>query len=307
MASNCPLCSAVSKRHLARTRDLHYSIAGEWDYYRCTSCGVVHLDPLPTAEFLADSYDDSYYSYQDFVPPSRWRVFVQRITGFDPARTGDPGFPQPGRVLDIGCGSGRFLYQMKLKGWETWGVELSAKGAEIGNSRHALNIQACTVHDADLPQGGFDYVRLNHSFEHLLDPRPTLDRIRGLLTPTGLLFIGVPNVDSLAARMFGRHWWNLGPPVHPFNYSPSTLTNLLRQHGFEIVSVRTNSNFSGLLGSLQMRINERHGLYTDTGPWFRNPMAKLLTHWIAKATDLFQAGDCLEIVARLPNRQPQNA
>jgi SAM-dependent methyltransferase len=152
-----------------------------------------------------------------------------------------------------------------------------------------------------LPEGVFDYVRLNHSFEHLLDPQPTLDRVRGLLAPSGRLFIGVPNVDSLPARIFGRHWWNLGPPVHPFIYSPRTLTNLLRDHGFEILSVRTNSNFSGLLGSLQMRMNEHKGVFSDTGQLHRNPLAKILANWFAKIIDFFHAGDCLEVVAR---RQP---
>lgn len=298
-ASTCPLCSSTATTPFLRgTRDLHYGIAGAWDYNRCGACGVVYLEPAPNAEFLADSYDDSYYSYQDFKLPSRWRLLARRVTGFDPGRTGDPKFRTAGRILDIGCGSGSFLHRMKLEGWETWGVELSRKAADLGNSLHGLNIQAGTVHQAKLPAAAFDYIRLNHSFEHLLDPRATLDRIRSLLAPEGLLFIGVPNVDSVPAAVFGRHWWNLGPPVHPFGYSARTLTPLLREHGFEVVSSRTNSNFAGVLGSFQMRWNEQRGVYSDTGVLFTNPLAKLLTHWVAKVIDMFEAGDCLELVAR---------
>ena len=86
--------------------------------------------------------------------------------------------------------------------------------------------------------------------------------------------------------------------MHPFNYSRSTLTRLLEQHGFEIIRFRTNSNFAGILGSLQMARNDRAACSRDTGALFNNPVAKLLSQWLAKFSDLFAAGDCLEIVAR---------
>lgn len=296
--ARCPLCGGMAVDHLTGAQDLHYGIGGEWRYQRCTDCRVVFLNPAPTAAFLAGAYDDSYYSYQDFHLPPAWHGVVKRLIGFNPGTTGDPAFPSPGRVLDIGCGSGQFLHRMQQRGWQTAGVELSARAAEIGNTKHRLNIQVGTLADAKLPEAGFDYVRLNHSFEHLLDPRETLARIRRLLAPGGLLFIGVPNVDGLQARWFGRYWWNLGPPVHPFNYSRPTLERLLAEQGFEMVSFRTHSNFAGILGSLQMSLNHRAGRCGDTGTLFRNPVAKLLTHWFAKATDLFSKGDCLELVAR---------
>jgi SAM-dependent methyltransferase len=296
--TKCPLCGSPAQDYIAGARDLHYGIGGEWSYQRCSGCSVVFLNPAPTATFLAGAYDDSYYSYQDFDMPPAWHGLVKRLIGFNPGTTGDPVFERPGRVLDIGCGSGQFLYRMQQRGWQTAGVELSARAAEIGNNKHGLNIQAGTLMDAHLPHAAFDYVRLNHSFEHLLDPCETLARIRHLLTPGGLLFIGVPNVDGLQARLFGRYWWNLGPPVHPFNYSRPTLERMLAEQGFETVSFRTNSNFAGILGSLQMALNYRAGRSGDAGALFRNPVAKLLTHWIAKAIDLFSKGDCLELVVR---------
>lgn len=297
----CPLCGNFAHDYLTGLRDLHYGIGGEWRYQRCISCRVVFLNPAPTAAFLGRSYEDSYYSYQDFDMPPLWRGLVKMIIGFNPGTTGDPKFARPGRLLDIGCGSGKFLYSMQQRGWQTAGVELSERAANIGNRKHQLNIQAGTLADADLPEAAFDYVRLNHSFEHLLDPKETLACIRRLLAPGGLLFIGVPNVDGIQARLFRRYWWNLGPPVHPFNYSRITLEYLLDQQEFETVSFRTHSNFSGILGSMQMVLNHRAGRYGDTGTVFRNPVAKLLTHWLAKATDLFYKGDCLELVARVRN------
>jgi SAM-dependent methyltransferase len=296
--AHCPICSGPAVPHLSDTCDLHYGIEGRWNYQRCRSCEVVFLNPAPTQAFLNDAYDDSYYSYQEFVPPKRWHTVLRRMIGYEPGATGDPTFARPGKVLDIGCGSGEFLAKMKAAGWETHGVEISARAAEVGNSRHALNIQVGTLASARLPAGYFDYIRLNHSFEHILDPRETLGRIRELLAPRGLVFIGVPNVDGIQAKLFGKYWWNLGPPVHPFNYSTPSLSRLLAEQDFEVVRSRTNSNFAGVLGSLQMALNARRGRCSDTGRVFTNPVAKILAHWLAKISDLFSAGDCLEIVAQ---------
>lgn len=295
---SCPLCGGDAADAITDTHDLHYGIAGSWKYQRCSDCRVLFLNPAPSPSFLSASYDDSYYSYQSFKLPPRWQIWLRRLICYELERTGDPDFARSGRVLDIGCGSGKFLFRMQMAGWETAGVELSARAAEIGNRAHQLNIQSGTVHSAELSAGHFDYIRFNHSFEHLLDPRETLQRIRPLLAKDGMLFIGVPNVDSLAARWFGKHWWNLGPPVHPFNYCRKTLTRLLTEQGYEVVRYRTNSTFAGLLGSLQMRLNDHWGLRSDTGKLFSNPVAKIFAHWMAKLTDLVSAGDCLEIIAR---------
>jgi SAM-dependent methyltransferase len=294
---HCPLCKGRAAPYLLDTYDLHYGIEGSWNYERCLDCRVVFLNPAPTELFLRNAYDDSYYSYQEFAAPETWRVWLRRVLRYNVGATGDPKFAAPGRILDIGCGSGEFLCRMKAAGWETHGVEISSAAANIGN-RHGLNIQTGTLANARLPLGYFDYVRLNHSFEHILNPRETLTLIHRHLAPEGLLFIGVPNVDGLQAKLFGKYWWNLGPPVHPFNYSKQVLSRLLNEHGFEVISQRTNSNFSGVLGSLQMLLNARRGIRADTGKVITNPAAKLLTHWLAKLSDLFSAGDCLEVIAR---------
>jgi SAM-dependent methyltransferase len=257
----------------------------------------VFLNPAPTQAFLDDAYDDSYYSYQELAVAPRWKEWLRTGIFYNPGATGDPKFDAPGRVLDIGCGSGEFLYKMKKAGWETHGVELSAKAASIGNAA-GLDIQAGTLASARLPQDYFDYVRLNHSFEHLVDPEETLALIWRYLARDGLLFIGVPNVDGWLAKVFGKYWWNLGPPVHPFNYSRSSLTRLLEKHRFSVVRSRTNSNFAGLVGSLQMMINDKNGIRSDRGRLLGNPLVKVPAQWCAKISDRFSAGDCLEIIAR---------
>lgn len=303
--SICPLCHSESRPHLKDAIDMHYGLSGFWNYRKCLSCQVLFLDPAPSPEFLSTSYDDSYYSYQEFKQKSKLRLLLGRLIGYNMNRTGDPHFDFPGRVLDVGCGSGEFLYRMQLLGWKTDGIELSKSATKIGNEIYGLNIQACTIEDAEFAPGTkFDYIRFNHSFEHLTDPLSALRVVRLLLKKNGLLFIGVPNAKSFQAIFFRQFWWNLGPPVHPFNYCRFTLEKMLIEEGFEVVKYSTNSSFSGILGSLQIYFNARIGVLTDHGPISRNPFAKLFFQWIAKIFDLFQMGDCLEITARIVEGDP---
>jgi SAM-dependent methyltransferase len=254
---------------------------------------------MPTEAYLRTAYPEGYYSYQ---PPPRARPTIVKsiaaFLGFDAARTGDPAFAVPGRMVDIGCGSGAFLEKMRDKGWSVLGVELDLNAARIGQRERALDIRPGTVHEAALPDAAFDYVRMNHSFEHVWNPEDVLSELRRIIKPTGKLFIGVPNVASLEARVFGPYWWNLGAPVHPFGYNPKTLSRLLERNGFHVEQISFNSNMASVLGSIQIFLNRGTDRLSHEGRVMRNTIFKIASYAVAKLIDLFRRGDCMEIIAR---------
>src|SRR5450432_865609 len=263
----CVLCGTVSHTLLYRTHDRHYGIKGEFDVCQCDECGLVHLYPMPTESELINFYPDDYYAYQELEQGrKRLKQFLKTILAFN-IHTRDPKFERPGRVLDVGCGSGHFLLEMKKQGWEVHGVEPSAGAAELGQSSAGINIVQGTMPSATkvFADDMFDYVRSNHSFEHMPNPSAVLSEMRRILNPQGKLFIGVPNIDSVNARVFGRYWWYLGAPVHTFNYSVSTLSSLLKKNGLRIERVRFNSDYGGVLGSLQIAANRTSGRKSTDG------------------------------------------
>jgi SAM-dependent methyltransferase len=258
---------------------------------------------MPTIDYLSNAYPTDYYSYT--AQPSnrtkrprykKLKRLIRRLIGFTSGWTGDPYFRQPGRMLDIGCGTGTFLLQMRDKGWNVHGVELSLDAAERGRQQ-GLDIFGGTIEAAGYPDSTFDYVRSNHSFEHIHNPREVLREIRRIMKPKGLLFIGVPNVNGLMSRLYGTYWWYLGAPVHTFGYSPATLKELLVQEGFLVKKVNYNSTFGGVFGSLQIVLNRNNGKSSEEGWAYNNPAMRLLGHWIAKSIDFFRAGDCIEVIA----------
>ena len=299
--SACPSCGGSIRREISSTRDAHYGMAGDWNWDACEHCGLWFVNPAPTEAFLySDGYDDdTYYAYQPFdEEESLVRKALRTVLRYDSRATGDPFFAKQGVMLDIGCGSGEFLYRWRKLGWDVHGLEPSAAAARTGRDHYGLDIVDSWEAAEKHPDESFDYIRLNHSFEHILRPDEALSFVARKLKHDGRLFIGVPNVDSVPRRVFGAHWWNLGAPLHPYGWSARSLTHVLERNGFMVERWKTNSNFSGLLGSVQIRYNARKGIHQDTGSLLSNPVLKILFNTAAKVTDVFKQGDCLEVIAK---------
>lgn len=297
--TTCPSCFGAISRQITATRDSHYGISGEWNWDACSACGLWFLNPAPTEAFLyGEGYDDeSYYAFRPFqTEVSAVRRLLWLFLRYDPKATGDPSFSRPGRMLDIGCGSGEFLYRWRQKGWEVYGIEPSKAAALMGRERYSIDIEDDWSAAEKYPDGFFDYIRMNHSFEHMLLPDEALAFVRRKLRQDGKLFIGVPNVASLPRRLFGRHWWNLGAPLHLYGWSMKALYPIMARNNLKVERWRTNSNFSGLLGSLQIKANARHGIHQDTGSLLSNPVLKIIANTAAKIIDLTRSGDCLEVI-----------
>lgn len=300
----CTLCGSPDFATIIVAPDPHYGNAGEFPIAECHRCGVFFLNPMPTAAYLNDAYPKQYYAFQNTFRRGALQKLIKPLKRFGRfilyyhnSETNDPKFPVPGTILDLGCGVGTFLAKAREKGWKTYGVEPSQDAASIG-SKQGLDIFPGTLNEAKYPDSFFDYVRSNHSFEHISDPKDVLREIRRVLKPDGKLFIGVPNVAGWAAKHYRENWWYLCPPVHTFGYSPETLSRLLASEGFEVVKVHYNSTFAGIFGSLQIALNRGTGKSPETGLLVNNNVMRVFGHWLARLTDFFGKGDCMEIIAR---------
>lgn len=302
--SFCPLCGDGDFHTVIVARDRHYGNPGLFPVVECSNCGLNFLNPMPTLNYLSNAYPTDYYSYappRSEIKRSKLRKRVMRalryLVFYDFGLTRDPKFKTPGTMLDFGCGSGTFLAMMREKGWNVHGVELDPVAAERGR-KEGIDIFGGTIDSAGYPSASFDYVRSNHSFEHIHNPREVLREIRRIVKPTGLVFIGVPNVAGMMARFYGTYWWYLGAPVHPFGYSPETLGRLLSESGFKVERVNYNSNFAGIFGSLQLYLNRDNGKLGEDGWITHRRLLMVIGNWAARVIDFLRRGDCIEVIAR---------
>lgn len=299
--SACPVCGGSASVRRFQARDPHYRNPGHWWVRECQSCGSFLLDPLPSeAELLTFYPEDEYYAYRLQAPRPLLKRVLQRLTGF-PSSTMGPGFRTPGSLLDFGCGAGDYLLEMSRRGWKCCGVEVSKRAVRIGREL-GFDVRRSIDGPDGFSDESFEYVRAYHALEHVLDPYRVLREMYRVLKPGGTLFVGVPTTDGLNSRFFGPYWWYLGAPVHPVSFSTRALVKLMQESGFRITSAKTNSDFAGTVGSMQIYLNRRSTRLSSEGILFRLKPMLLVGHWLAKLEDLVHLGDKLEVIALKPER-----
>jgi ubiquinone/menaquinone biosynthesis C-methylase UbiE len=298
---SCILCGSSDFMRLYKTNDKHYGIKGEYYVCQCNCCELTFIDPMPSEDELTGMYPNDFYAYQDFFEDKKniniIKTTIRKILLLN-IGTKDPKFEKPGRILDIGCGSGKFLYNVREKGWEVYGVEVNRNAAELGRNAAGINIFAGNLLEANFPDNYFNYIRSNHSFEHIVNPHEILDEIYRILKPGGSLLVGVPNVNGINSKIFKSYWWYRGVPVHPYGYSVSTLSRILEEHNFKFCKVTYNSDYSGILGSIQIYLNRNNNKLSNEGLAINNIFLHSLFQRISKLFDFFKIGDAIEIIGR---------
>lgn len=296
-ARRCPVCDSDASARRFLARDAHYGIAGEWWIRQCARCDSFFLENPPSQDELAGMYTASYYAYA--IPPSSpVKKLLQRLLFYSKA-TREPHFEQTGKVLDFGCGSGEFLLAMRDKGWQCAGVEINATARQRARE-HGLDVRPAVGGEHGFDPVSFDYIRANHSLEHVLDPAAELRAMFAALRPGGTLFIGVPTNSSESARVFGASWWHLTAPLHTFVPSTRGMRELIERTGFRVVRMTTNGDYGGTAGSLQIALNRATSRRSSQGIVFSLRPLLLVGHWFAKFQDLRGVGDKLELVATKP-------
>jgi SAM-dependent methyltransferase len=114
----------------------------------------------------------------------------------------------PGRLLDVGCASGLFLRCAADAGWNVIGVEpsktLCKEATKTLTGRG--EVICSTLQDSGLRISSFDAVTMWDVLEHVRDPIEFMNACGSLLKPGGHLFVNVPDLNSLQARILGARW-----------------------------------------------------------------------------------------------------
>lgn len=151
------------------------------------------------------------------------------------------------RLLDIGCGEGRFGEAVKRKfpGCETWGVEPVTEAAAEAKTRNDNLINASIGAVGELPQNYFDVVTMNDVLEHIDYSEPVLAAIKKLLKPGGRLVLSLPNVRfylNMRDLIFHKDWeykdFGILDRTHMRFFTQKSAERLLRENGYKILEIR---------------------------------------------------------------------
>jgi SAM-dependent methyltransferase len=303
-AVRCPGCGTEHKSPpvLLEGRDSLFGAPGRFSVVGCDDCGLAFTQPRLEPEDFATYYPATYSAY---VPRARLRarispgqildrVRMETIVRRGPYR--EVWRRGPGRLLDVGCGSGDLGAVFARHGWDVCGVEPSEEAAAHSRAR-GMDVYQGTLDGAPWQAGTFDAVVFNHSLEHIDDPAEAVTQAAALLRPGGLLAVAVPNFGSWHRRAFGTAWFQLDLPRHLQHFDRDSLGRLAGRAGLRPVAVGAASMLPSLLGSIQY---STFGDLRFGGRGFRIAAWAMLP--LVALSDLIGEGDCLHLTAeRLVN------
>jgi len=95
--------------------------------------------------------------------------------------------------------------------------------------------------DADFERNFFDCITINDALDHSNDPDFVMGRCHSLLKPNGIIVIKVHNISCLLAKLTGKRFYAILPPLHLTYFNLKTLKMLLAKHHFDFVNYFFNS------------------------------------------------------------------
>jgi len=230
--SQCPICLSNSFAPFETAKDHTVSLQ-DFRLQKCTACGFVITNPRPDIISIGDFYkSEKYISHTGGSKTLFDKIYLQtrKLTLRWKLKL-IVQYKSSGQILDYGCGTGEFLNHMQTSGWCIAGVEPSDDARKKSSENTKASIASSLL---EIDQK-FDVITLWHVLEHIHDINEKLSELKNHLKDDGIIFIAVPNHESLDATHYKNNWAGYDVPRHIWHFSRSNMQQLLENHGLTLV------------------------------------------------------------------------
>lgn len=221
---NCCVCGSdnYKKKYTIKRKE------GAFDIVKC-GCGHIYQNP----RFDDSAIKKSYSKKRDFYRSLPRTTNAMSFEFINSIRVKSIGM-MPGRILDIGCAFGNFLYAAKRLGWKTYGIEIDKNMIDIAKKNGKIFFG--TLEKANYNKNFFDVVTMFDVIEHVPNPDSTLKEVRRIMKKDGTLVIQTPAADSIYRKIKGREWDYYG--LQHLNYfSKESMKKILKKNGFVVKKI----------------------------------------------------------------------
>jgi SAM-dependent methyltransferase len=224
------------------------SLENNYSTLQCSRCGYYFLNPaidLSQDEWAA-MYDGNYFRSAE---KTRWRIQLREaelkermdyiVRNLEIAK---------GKFLDMGCGEGYMLQKSEINGFEPYGVDIALN--LIPDFAGKYKFFKGNIADAKFPDEFFSVIYMDSVLEHVPDPGKTVEELKRILKPGGLLLIIVPNEDSLMNSFAKwcyyltfnkRKYGKIKPFIQPYHiqgFNRNSLKFLFNRFGLEVLFIK---------------------------------------------------------------------
>ena len=280
----CDFCNSNKNRIVINSKDFLFNTSTrEYNIVKCLNCNLAFTNPRLKKSDLIRYYSRSvnydnrtksqellgrfdllrrldiltdYFNY-NLLKKKKIRKIIQFPNFLRFNRKGFsslyiPKYIKNGKMLDIGCAYGGFLYQMKLLGWNVKGIELNEEAVKYAIDRYGLDVEKVSIEDFQTSDS-YDIIYLLNVLEHVESPKKVLTKCSSLLKPKGILVISIPNISGIEVKLFKKYAYTLQLPFHLYHFSKETIINYIKKTGLKITKIYYLNSDRDLIAPLSYR------------------------------------------------------
>ncbi|BCW99254.1 MAG: putative methyltransferase [Armatimonadota bacterium] len=307
----CRICGNGAGNREHRFREMMFGTGEEFLYLECGSCGCLQIAEIPPdlGRFYGTGHAGLVADPQILAGSALKRLLrrlrdLHTVTGrgtvgsllglLQPPMPALQALarlhpPRTARILDVGCGSGYFLWSLYNAGFRNLlGIDpYLPEEKELAPGLVLLKKELADV------AGEWDIITFIDSFEHVPDPQTSLQAAAERLGGDGWILIRTPVVPCEAFRRYGEHWVQADAPRHLHIPSIRAMEHLAASSGLTLEHVVYDSTDFQFWGSEQYR---REVPLVAEDSYFLNPARSIFTpdqirHFVREADDLNRRGE----------------
>ena len=238
--TTCPVCKSENIQPFFVAEDYTVSNA-EFNIFQCKNCTHLFTQNIPAQNEIGKYYaSENYISHSDTqtgIVNRLYHIVRKKTLNAKKLLIQKETNKKTGKILDIGCGTGAFLHYMQMAEWESTGLEPDETARKKAQELYNLS-PLSSPEIFNLPQNTFDAITMWHVLEHVHQLHEYVAQLKNLITNKGSIFIAVPNYTSHDAKHYGASWAAYDVPRHLYHFSPTSMKNLLEQHGLTIKKIK---------------------------------------------------------------------
>jgi len=221
---DCDFCSSKKYEVWAQSRSNRLT--------RCSDCGLIRTNPrIKDKDYKYKKLYDSAY----FLQKNRFTKEEKdaRIKTYQKEYSSLFEIVKGGKILDVGCGMGTFLSEMKGD-WNKFGCDVSEFGLQTA-AQFGIKTYLGEFEELNFDIQKFDVIYMRASLHHTYSPSKCIKRAHELLNANGILALTMcSNSDGVMGKLFRGHVKSYDQTVN-YLFNSKTLRWFLEKTGFEII------------------------------------------------------------------------